>query len=607
MSKNLMQVFASALGLVAFFSIVIRAQQRGGPPAPDWTTRRSDAQNSSWLRSDAYISAERVRTGKPVFELQWKLQFPNQARQLNSLTAAVSNVGDGRFPNAIIAGSSNNVYGVDTYSGIELWDDHFDAPTLSAPSQACPGGITSGPTRETPLVPITGPVRSPVGISTSAGSFISGVGDPDQGAPEELMRPGRSLPQGGRSAGPKIFNLLDEMMSQPLQTQGPSPGVLEARGGPGALDAPGAAGRGSPGQGGPLETPIGGYVISSDGVLHALGPLRGKEVRKPVPFLPPNAQVADIILVNNTLYAATTYNCGGVSNALWAINLADENKTVISWKTDGGSPIGSPAFGSDGTAFVAIGAAPADASAGYSDAVVALDSKTLAVKDWFTQRGANFTAAPVIFKYKEKEMVAVATREGRIFLLDTTSLGGGNHQTPVFVSDAVSAARTDFAPSAVASWEDSNGTRWLLEPVEGPIRSATRIPAANGTVTNGAVVAFKVDGEAAQLVLKPAWVSRDMVSPLAPIVVNGVVFAASSGEYHAAANGAAAATAVRVSRSVRAIVYALDPDTGKEWWNSGKSITSFVHSGSLWASSGQVYIGTYDNMLYAFGYAVGRH
>jgi outer membrane protein assembly factor BamB len=96
-----------------------------------------------------------------------------------------------------------------------------------------------------------------------------------------------------------------------------------------------------------------------------------------------------------------------------------------------------------------------------------------------------------------------------------------------------------------------------------------------------------------------------MVSPLPPIIVNGVIFAASSGEYHPASGAPTAAE--RASRSVPAVVYALDADTDKEVWSSGRTVTSFVHSGGLWAGGGQVYLSTYDNTVYAFGYAMGRH
>ena len=89
------------------------------------------------------------------------------------------------------------------------------------------------------------------------------------------------------------------------------------------------------------------------------------------------------------------------------------------------------------------------------------------------------------------------------------------------------------------------------------------------------------------------------VSPLTPVIFSGVVFAVSSGESRAGGDAKITA-AQRVKASVPAVLYALDPATGKELWNSGKSITSFARGG-LAASAGQVYVVTYDNTLYAFG------
>jgi outer membrane protein assembly factor BamB len=99
--------------------------------------------------------------------------------------------------------------------------------------------------------------------------------------------------------------------------------------------------------------------------------------------------------------------------------------------------------------------------------------------------------------------------------------------------------------------------------------------------------------------LEPGWVSRDLVSPLPPMVVNGVVFAVSSGEYRT--SDASVTAAQRAQRSSHAVLYALNPATGKELWNSGDTITSFVHGGGLSSGISQVYLGTYDGTLYAFG------
>ena len=75
---------------------------------------------------------------------------------------------------------------------------------------------------------------------------------------------------------------------------------------------------------------------------------------------------------------------------------------------------------------------------------------------------------------------------------------------------------------------------------------------------------------------------------------------APSSQWRAASAGPPAdaklTAAQRAQRSVPAILYALDPATGKELWNSGKTITSFARAG-LSASAGQVYLVTFDNTL----------
>jgi outer membrane protein assembly factor BamB len=90
-----------------------------------------------------------------------------------------------------------------------------------------------------------------------------------------------------------------------------------------------------------------------------------------------------------------------------------------------------------------------------------------------------------------------------------------------------------------------------------------------------------------------------MVSPLPPIVVNGVVFAVSSGSFRTTDRSISAAE--RAQRSSRAILYALDGATGKVLWESGDTITSFA-VGGLSGGSGAVYLSTNDGTLYAFGF-----
>jgi outer membrane protein assembly factor BamB len=79
-----------------------------------------------------------------------------------------------------------------------------------------------------------------------------------------------------------------------------------------------------------------------------------------------------------------------------------------------------------------------------------------------------------------------------------------------------------------------------------------------------------------------------------------VVFAVSSGEFQPTDEGLSASE--RVRRSSPAVLYALDGATGKAIWDSGKTITSFVHSGGLSGQAGQLYLETFDETLYAFGF-----
>jgi outer membrane protein assembly factor BamB len=51
-------------------------------------------------------------------------------------------------------------------------------------------------------------------------------------------------------------------------------------------------------------------------------------------------------------------------------------------------------------------------------------------------------------------------------------------------------------------------------------------------------------------------------------------------------------------------LYALDASTGKELWNSGDTITSFVHSGGLSAGGSRVYVSDYEGTQYAFGFPI---
>ena len=384
-------------------------------------------------------------------------------------------------------------------------------------------------------------------------------------------------------------------ITKPTAAAPPAPAARGARGGGGGGGVGGGGGRGpqiANGRGGNDNV----FAISSGGMIHVMNPQVGTDQIPPVKFLSPNANVVGSILVDNVLYAATTGNCGGNANGVYAVDLASETKTIVSWDAKGASIAGTaaPTFGTDGTAYVATGGG----SSPLAGSIVSLESKTLTQKDWFSA-GTPFVSHPILFQYKGKDLVVAANSDGRLYVLDSASLGGADHKTPASKTTAAIGGSPDSV--GLATWQDPAGTRWILATSAGAARADTKFAMNNGAVTKGAIVAFTVVDENGAPSLSPQWVSRDLVSPVTPAIVNGVVFALASGESMDKGNAAQ-----RARKSTPAVLYALDAATGKELWSSGTTMTSFVHGVGPSAGDGQVYVVTYDGTLYTFGVLTER-
>jgi outer membrane protein assembly factor BamB len=338
------------------------------------------------------------------------------------------------------------------------------------------------------------------------------------------------------------------------------------------------------------------WAISSGGMVHALNPHIGDDLRTPVRIVPAGAKIVGSMLVNSVLYAATAGNCNGSRNGVWALDVSTESASAQakSWDSGDATIAGGPAMGLNEVVYVATGAG----SGQYANAVVALDAKTLQVRDWFTG-AAPLTSSPVAFNQGSRDLLAVAARDGRVYVLDAASLGGADHRVPLARSVVYTTAGADFSPGGVTTWQDQDNTRWLLVASAGPIASDAKFAAANGATTNGTIVAFKLTAEGASPTLAPGWTTRDLTSPSTPIVLNDVVFVLSTGAYRSA--DAQMPAAERLQHSSPAVLYALDARTGKELWNSGRTMTASVQGVAPSGQDGQVYVVAADGTLYAFG------
>jgi len=300
------------------------------------------------------------------------------------------------------------------------------------------------------------------------------------------------------------------------------------------------------------------YAISSDGRLHRLNVSTGDDMVQPVQILPANSKTSNLIMVNNNIYTVTSPACNLTRNAVWGIDLTVDPPKATSFALDAGEVAGpaGPVIGNDGTVYVQT-----------SGRLLAFNAGDLALKGYFTSTDGNSDSSPLVLQYKNRELIVTSSKDGKMSLLDAATLTG-NHES----------ASTQTMPLAISgslsTWQDADGTRWVLAPVWG----------RNGTSPNGSIAAFKVEEQAGKAVLTSSWVSRDMNSPLPPVIASGVVFALSAGK-----------------SGTRATLYALDAATGKELYSSRNLVAAPASLAGMTVSNGRVYFSTLDGTMYAFG------
>lgn len=363
------------------------------------------------------------------------------------------------------------------------------------------------------------------------------------------------------------------------------------------------------------------YAASWDGRLHVLNAADGEYVMPPAKFMPPNGKPYALNLVNNVVYTHTAQGCGGNPNMVYAYDLATHK--VGSWGPAGGGMWGrsGPAISKDLVMYTGTGDGRWDPENGiYGNGIIGVkqnpETKALELVDyygpsnaeWLFKRDLDMQVTPAIFDFNGKEYMVSASKECRIYLMDTEAIGGDDHRTPVYRTPLICNEIVDFAEAGIwgsmATWEDGKGTRWVLAPFWGPKHSKFSAPIEHGVVKKGAIVAFKMKSEQGKTWLEPAWISRDMDQAEPPLIANGMVFAYGSGENTSQAYpdvGLDFRMERRVPLSTHAVLYVLDAETGAELWSSGKQITYWNHWSGIALANGKVYINTHDGYLYCFG------
>ncbi len=113
----------------------------------DWLTYGGDPQRDGWAKNESTLSVDNAKHIK----LEWEAHLDNVSKELNSLTAPLvveQLVTPRGFEDAVIvAGSSDNIYAVDSDTGKILWKRTFavEGKPKSPPMFLCPNALNATP------------------------------------------------------------------------------------------------------------------------------------------------------------------------------------------------------------------------------------------------------------------------------------------------------------------------------------------------------------------------------------------------------------------------------------------------------------------------------
>jgi len=390
------------------------------------------------------------------------------------------------------------------------------------------------------------------------------------------------------------------------------------------------------------------FLITSDGKLRALNLSDGADRMTPTSMIEPFARAWSLNLIDNVVYTTSGRGCGqmpavkgakpavvpGSVSAMDVTDLAHPQLTrfyTSGTKYAGPWGRGGVTRGPNGSVFTQTADGLYDPAAGiFGETVLKLAPRAARLLDSFTPANWQYlniqdldfgSVSPDVFPFQNRTLVAVAGKEGFLYLLDASNLGGGppNHSIPLYKSpqlgnDAAEGKNPgEGAWGAIATYETADGKRFLYVPMWGPpSKSAPPFPSSGGAAPHGSIMAFQVVAAGDKVSLLPQWSSPDMIVPDPPVVANGVLFAIQTGEQTIQSPAGLLGTQDQINHNPLSakyrstpvnnlILYAFDAETGKQLYSSDKIITDWVHFSEPVVALGKVFVVTHDAHVYAFG------
>jgi outer membrane protein assembly factor BamB len=389
------------------------------------------------------------------------------------------------------------------------------------------------------------------------------------------------------------------------------------------------------------------FLITSDGELRALNLSDGADRMAPVNMIETFARAWSLNLIDNIVYTTSGRGCGqlppvagvkpavvpGTVSAMDVSDLAHPQLTrfyTSGTKYSGPWGRGGVTKGPDGSVITQTADGLYDPAAGdFGESVLKLAPKATRLLDSFTPSNWQYlntqdldlgSASADVFPFQNRMLIAVAGKEGVLYLLDAADLGGRpNHATPLYKSpqlgnDAAEGRNPgEGVWGAITSYETADHKRFLYMPMWGPpSKNVPQFKSNAGPAPHGSIMAFQVVAEGDKVSLAPAWISRDMVVPDAPVVANGVLYAIQTGEQTIQSPADVHGTQDEINHNPLSaryrstpinnlILYAFDAETGRQLYSSEKIITDWVHFSEPVVALGKVFVVTHDAHVYAFG------
>jgi hypothetical protein len=228
------------------------------------------------------------------------------------------------------------------------------------------------------------------------------------------------------------------------------------------------------------------YFTTSDGKLRSAALADGAERMTPHQMVQPFSRNWSLDLVDNVVYTTAARGCGGSpeqvieNGTVAAVDVSDPMHPELSrFYTGKGRPAGpwgggGAVYGPQGL-YVTTADGPNNPGGGvYGDMVLAIRPHAWGLADSFTPPNWRYMLArdldlgsggPLIFKFGTHTLVATAAKESVVYLLDANSLGGLDHQTPLFMSPRLGNDIQDFQAQGVwggmATWQSDGGDRYI--------------------------------------------------------------------------------------------------------------------------------------------------